>query len=134
LEDATYDRLMMRLPPRTRSLMNRFMAVALIARHAKEYGIQKADNTTTPQYRVVPVTRGTTLREISQDSDTSIAALRMLNPALLHDRTPPTPDTYPVRIPDDQLETSLISEGIEKGPFCPELEIFETIGTRTLEW
>jgi membrane-bound lytic murein transglycosylase D len=110
LEDVTYDRLMIRLPQRTRSLMNRFMAVALIARHAKEYGIQKDDSTASPHYRVLPVTGGTTLREIAQDSDTAIAALRLLNPALLHDRTPPTVDTYPVRIPDDWLETSLISD------------------------
>jgi membrane-bound lytic murein transglycosylase D len=109
LEDATYERLMMRLPRRTRSLMNRFMAVALIARHAQKYGLQDADNTATPHYRVLPVSGGTTLREIAKDSDTTIAALRTLNPALLRDRTPPTADTYPVRIPDDQLETLLIS-------------------------
>jgi len=42
LQDATYERLMSRLPRRTRSLMNRFMAVAVIAHHTEEYGIEPA--------------------------------------------------------------------------------------------
>ena len=40
LMTAPYERLMQRLPRRTRALMNRFMAVALLARHAQEYGLE----------------------------------------------------------------------------------------------
>ena len=42
LGDASYELLLRRLPHRTRELLNRFMAVALIARHSREYGIEQA--------------------------------------------------------------------------------------------
>lgn len=110
LEDASYERLMAHLPRRTRSLMNRFMAVALIAHHAKEYGIESADYTEPGHYNVVAVPGGTKLTNLAEDQHTSLAVLRELNPALLRDRTPPTEASYLVRLPDTRLETSMLLE------------------------
>jgi membrane-bound lytic murein transglycosylase D len=100
LMTAPYERLMHRLPRRTRSLMNRFMAVALIARHAKEYGVDPMDLEQAPRYRVIAVGADTPLRTLAQSNHTTVAVLRRLNPALLSDHTPPGPQSYPVRVPD----------------------------------
>jgi len=108
LMTAPYERLIRRLPRRTRSLMNRFMAVALIARHAKEYGVDAAVWTDAPQYRLVAVDGDTSLREIAASNRTSVEELRRLNPALLADRTPPGPQSYPVRVPDNS-QAKLVS-------------------------
>ena len=107
LADASYDNLLHRLPRRTRSLMNRFMAVALIARHAREYGLQAASYDEVPHYRIIPVAGGTRLREIAAEAHASMALMRSLNPALLRDRTPPGSETYPIRVPDGPIQARL---------------------------
>ncbi|MBV8361231.1 MAG: transglycosylase SLT domain-containing protein [Deltaproteobacteria bacterium] len=109
LMTAPYDRLMRQLPVRTRSLMNRFMAVALIAHHAKEYGIDEVSWTRAPRYRMIAVDGGTSLRAIAASNNTSVAVLRRLNPALLCDRTPPGLQSYPVRVPDNSAEAKLVT-------------------------
>jgi len=106
---SPYERLMQRLPRRTRALMNRFMAVALIARHAKEYGLAALGWTGSLQYRVVPVDGGTPLRAITESNHTSLAVLRRLNPALLSDQTPPGPQSYPIRIPETSTAMSVVA-------------------------
>jgi membrane-bound lytic murein transglycosylase D len=108
LMTAPYERLMRRLPRRTRSLMNRFMAVALIARHAKQYGVDALSWTRAPQYRVIAVEGDTPLRAIAASNSTSVALLQSLNPALLADRTPPGPESYPIRVPDNS-DAKLVS-------------------------
>jgi Transglycosylase SLT domain len=110
LQDTTYERLMSRLPRRTRSLMNRFMAVAVIAHHTEEYGIEPAAYDESPHYHLVAVNGGTPLSELAQRLHLSLIALHSLNPALLRDRTPPNADRYQLRVPDDQLETRLLEE------------------------
>jgi membrane-bound lytic murein transglycosylase D len=103
LQDATYESLVSRLPRRTERLMNRFMAVALIARDAEKYGIERVRYNLTPQYHIVPVTGGTHLSLVAQEAHTSLSLLRTLNPAILQDRTPPGQETYPVRVPREPL-------------------------------
>jgi membrane-bound lytic murein transglycosylase D len=104
-----YERLMRRLPRRTRSLMNRFMAVALIARHAKEYGMDALNWARGPGYHVIAVDGDTSLGAIAVSNRTSIAVLRQLNPALLADRTPPGPQSYPIRVPDSSAEQGFVA-------------------------
>lgn len=103
LQDATYESLVKRLPRRTERLMNRFMAVALIARDTEKYGIERIRYNLTPQYHIVPVSGGTRLSLVAQQAHTSLTLLRNLNPAILRDRTPPGDDTYPVRVPTEPL-------------------------------
>jgi len=76
------------------------MAVALIARHAKEYGVDEVSWMQAPRYRVIAIDGGTSLRAIATSNHTSVATLRWLNPALLSDHTPPGPQSYPIRVPD----------------------------------
>ena len=109
LMTAPYDRLMRQLPRRTSALMNRFMAVALIAHHAKEYGLNEVSWMRAPRYRVIAVDGGTSLRAIATSNNTSVATLRWLNPALLCDHTPPGLQSYPIRIPDNSAQAKLVT-------------------------
>ena len=103
--DASYERLMRRLPRRTRALLNRFMAVALIARHHEEFGLRTAAANPVLPYRTVAAGGGTSLRAIAQREHTSVATLGRLNPALFRQCVPPGATSYPVRVP---LEHSAI--------------------------
>ena len=107
--DASYDRLMRRLPHRTRSLLNRFMAVALIARqHDDEIGLQPTIATGPLPYRTVVATGGTSLQAIARREHTSVATLGRLNPALFRQQVPPGAAGYPVRVPLEHSAASLL--------------------------
>ena len=84
-----YERMSSSLPRRTRALLNRFMAVAFIAHHADEYGIQEAQYSQAPVYDRLAVRGGTTLTRAANLAHTTADVIRMLNPALLRDRVPP---------------------------------------------
>jgi membrane-bound lytic murein transglycosylase D len=105
LVTVPYEQLMQRLPRRTRTLMNRFMAVALIAHHPKRYGLESVCWTSPRPYKVIAVKGGTPLWQIAKSNHTAVETLRQLNPALLSDRTPPGPRSYPIRIPDNSSQT-----------------------------
>ena len=107
LRSASYDRLMAKLPHHTRALMNRFMAVALIARHARDYGLEDVSFDQPVHYRMVQVKGGTPLRRIAAATHVTVEALRQANPALLRDRTPANVESYEVRVPDDELQAQL---------------------------
>lgn len=107
LRKASYEKLMTHLPRHTRALMNRFMAVALIARHAQDYGLTNVTYVEPPHYYVVRCSGGTPLSQIATRTGVSVTALREANPALLRDRIPPNFATYDIRIPDDELQAQL---------------------------
>jgi membrane-bound lytic murein transglycosylase D len=109
LMTAPYERLMQRLPRRTCALLNRFMAVALIAHHPQEYGMDAFNWTWTTRYRVIAVEGDTPLRMIAASNQTSVATLRRLNPALLCDQTPPGPQSYPIRVPTNAADAKLVA-------------------------
>jgi membrane-bound lytic murein transglycosylase D len=99
LRDASYESLLTRLPPRTSALLNRFMAVALIARHREAYGIEPAHYAPTAPYEVVPVKGGTPLKTVAARHHTQLEVLRRLNPALIRNCVPPCTSVYTVRVP-----------------------------------
>ncbi|MGH7935304.1 MAG: transglycosylase SLT domain-containing protein [Candidatus Binataceae bacterium] len=110
LEGASYAKLMTRLPRHTRALMNRFMAVAFIARNARQYGLEPVSYTEPPHYHEVSIEGGTALRSVARAEHTTVSVLRKLNPALLHDRVPPNLSRYDIRIPDERLEARLLNQ------------------------
>jgi peptidoglycan lytic transglycosylase D len=107
LRAAGYQRLMARLPERTRALMNRFMAVDVIARNAEQYGIDTVSFYETPHYKLIDVRGGVLLSRIAAMVNVSLTALREANPALLKDKTPPDMPMYQMRIPDAELASAL---------------------------
>lgn len=100
LRGIGYTGLLKHLPANTRGLLNRFMAVAVIAHHPREYGLQAITFTVPPSYHVVKVKGGTLLSKIAAQYDTTVAGLHRLNSALLRDRVPPHVASFEVRIPD----------------------------------
>ena len=107
LRNASYDRMMERLPHHTRSLMNRFMAVALMAHHASDYGLDDVSLNEPPHYRIFKVKGGTMLSYVAQMTKVSLDAIRQANPALLRDRVPGNVDSYDIRVPDDELQAQM---------------------------
>ncbi len=97
-----YDRMANSLPRRTRGLLNRFMAVAFIANHAKEYGIQEARYFEPIRHDKLTVPGGTTLAKAAKMTHTTVDVIRMLNPALLSDRVPPSDKSYVLVVPHNQ--------------------------------
>jgi len=107
LRDASYTHMLSRLPHRTRSLLNRFMAAALIARQMRAEGQLPEASAEEPSYRIVSVKGGTSLRTIALRQHTSVDLLRDLNPALFRHCAPPNEAAYPVRVPSAPLHASL---------------------------
>jgi peptidoglycan lytic transglycosylase D len=107
LRNASYDRMMAKLPHHTRSLMNRFMAVALIARHASDYGLDDISFNQPPHYRIFKVKGGTPLSYVAKQTNMAVEAIRQANPALLRDRVPTNVESYDIRVPDDELQAQL---------------------------
>jgi membrane-bound lytic murein transglycosylase D len=115
LRGADYSRLTKKLPRCTRSLLNRFMAVAFIARNADNYGFQPIVYAQAPFQRV-EVAGGTSLSAVARMWGTTVAMVRDLNPAILRDRVPPGVLTYEVwvpRIPDQAEADPLSIESLE---------------------
>jgi membrane-bound lytic murein transglycosylase D len=108
LRGADYSRILRKLPRCTRILLNRFMAVAFIARNADTYGLYPIQYSRTPFDRI-KVRGGTPLTHLAWTSGTSVETIRRLNPALLRDRVPPGFATYEVwvpRVPDTEADAS----------------------------
>lgn len=100
LRDASYKELVRHLAPQTRALLDRFMAVAFIARNALGYGIQPVSYSRPPSYHSVRVRGGTPLWRVAAKVGVTPETLRKLNPALLSDEVPPNVASYPMRVPD----------------------------------
>jgi hypothetical protein len=101
-----YEHMAKSLPRRTRALMDRFMAVAFIAHHADEYGIEEAEYSEPPVYNRVAVSGGTTLSRVAEQTGTTPDVIHLLNPALLSDRVPPGVTNYELLVPRHTIASS----------------------------
>jgi hypothetical protein len=93
-----FDRISRRLPYRTISLLNRFMAVAFLAKELKNDDSIRTAHQQSP-YATIKVRGGTPLQEIANFARTSLETIRGLNPALLQDVVPPNDAARDVVIP-----------------------------------
>ncbi len=98
LRGVDYNSLTSRLPYNTRSLLNRFMAVAIIAHQPERYGLEPVNYTEPESFRTIKVKGGTTLSQVARQTGVSVSVLREYNPAILHNRVPPGPG-YELRLP-----------------------------------
>ena len=98
LRGVDYNLLTSHLPYNTRSLLNRFMAVAIIANQPKRYGLEPVNYTEPLKFRVIKVEGGVRLSEVARRTGVPVSVLRDYNPAILHDRVPPGP-SYGLRLP-----------------------------------
>jgi membrane-bound lytic murein transglycosylase D len=92
-----FDRLLERLPGRTRALLTRFMAVAFISKNARQYGIEEVVYYEPTKYVRISVEGGTPLSDVAAATHSQVFEIQHLNPAILTDRVPP--GGYDVVIP-----------------------------------
>jgi hypothetical protein len=98
LRGVDYNLLTSHLPYNTRSLLDRFMAVAIIADQPERYGLERVNYTEPDKFRVIKVAGGTRLSTVARRTGVPLSVLRDYNPAILHDRIPPGP-SYDLRLP-----------------------------------
>jgi membrane-bound lytic murein transglycosylase D len=103
LRGIRYGSLARHLPARTRSLLDRFMADAFIARNASTFGMQQVSYNDPPPYHLAMVPGGTPLRAIARSHHTTVSELRWYNPAILGSEVPRDFLSFPVRIPGTRL-------------------------------
>jgi membrane-bound lytic murein transglycosylase D len=82
----------------TRNYVPNILAVILIAKNPEKYGFKGIKPDSPMAYDVVQVPTATSLQLVADATDTSVDAIRNLNPELKRDVTP-RGDTYNVRIP-----------------------------------
>ncbi len=109
LRGADYGRLMKKLPRCTRSLLNRFMAVAFIAHNAEAYGFEPIQYS-QPPYDRIQVLGGTPLSAVARTTGVSLQTIRELNPALLRDKVPPNVAVYEVWVPRAAADDGLAED------------------------
>jgi hypothetical protein len=101
LKHADYGKLVKSLPPRTRALLDRFMAADFIARNPTILGVNLTalTNDSIPSaHRSITVPPATSLKQAAEQAHTTVGIIRALNPALLRDRVPPD-ESYSLRVP-----------------------------------
>jgi membrane-bound lytic murein transglycosylase D len=95
------------LPKETTNYVPIILAMTIMSKNAKEYGLDDLSPESPVEYDTVPMTAATHLELIGDMTDTPVSQLLQLNPALLKNVAP---DGYEVRVPrgsGEVLSTSL---------------------------
>jgi membrane-bound lytic murein transglycosylase D len=87
------------LPREALVFVARVLGTALVARNATAFGFTQATADAGPAFERVPSRPGTTLGTLARVAGVGVEALRLLNPELVRDRTPPDREAYPLRVP-----------------------------------
>jgi peptidoglycan lytic transglycosylase D len=114
LRGVKYARLTAHLPYNTRALLDRFMAVAIIAEQPTQYGLDPVNYSQPVHFMTIKVRGGTSLKQIARRTGISLSKLHRLNPALLHGVVPWRMHSFGVRLP--VIENADASSGPD---FCP---------------
>jgi membrane-bound lytic murein transglycosylase D len=88
----------------TKSFVPKFMAVALIARDPAAYGF-RVPAATSLQFDVVTIRGCMDLRAAADDTDSTYATIKRLNPEINGESTPPDRQYYPLKIPKGKRKT-----------------------------
>jgi membrane-bound lytic murein transglycosylase D len=115
----------------TKEYVPRFMAATIIARNPDRYGFTQ-ESAEPHQFDEVIVTRPLHLRAIAKATNISYEDLRLLNPELRRDATPPGDDTYHLKVPvgaKENVEQELDQIPTHKFPPLPAKAQFATAGS-----
>ena len=115
----------------TKEYVPRFMAATIIARNPDRYGFSQ-ESAEPHQFDEVIVTRPLHLRAIAKATNISYEDLRLLNPELRRDATPPGDDTYHLKVPvgaKENVEQELDQIPTHKFPPLPAKAQFATAGS-----
>jgi membrane-bound lytic murein transglycosylase D len=89
------------LPTVVKRYLAYFMAASTLAQDPERYGFAAGDESrdNDEEYRNVTTVKATSLKKVAKDFNTTVEAIKQLNPALLADKTPPYP--YLIRLPNN---------------------------------
>jgi membrane-bound lytic murein transglycosylase D len=87
-----------RLSEETRNFVPKFVAIALIAADPAKYGIDPIRYETPLDYEEVELETPMKLETLAELADSTVSAIRDLNPALLRNSTPPGEQGYRVNL------------------------------------
>ena len=115
----------------TKEYVPRFMAATIIARNPNRYGFSQ-ESAEPHQFDEVIVTRPLHLRAIAKATRISYEDLRLLNPELRRDATPPGDETYHLKVPvgtKEKIAQELDQIPTHKFPPLPAKVQFATAGS-----
>jgi peptidoglycan lytic transglycosylase D len=87
------------LSEETRNFVPKFVAVAIIATNPQKYGFVDLQYESPLEYEEVEITRSVRLGTLAEMADSDVSTIRELNPALLHNATPPADARFIVKLP-----------------------------------
>lgn len=94
-----------RLKRETREFFPKFLAMAVIAKNPKKYGLPSLNDTRPEEkHELVPIEGSYTLESIARCIDEPHARIQELNPSLLRGMTPSDGSPYTVRVPVGKKE------------------------------
>jgi membrane-bound lytic murein transglycosylase D len=115
----------------TKEYVPRFMAATIIARNPDRYGFTQ-ESAEPHQFDEVIVTRPLHLRAIAKATHISYEDLRLFNPELRRDATPPGDETYHLKVPvgtKEKVEQELDQIPTHKFPPLPAKAQYATAGS-----
>lgn len=92
------------LPFETNLYVAKILACAIVAHNPDRFGIGDLTREPPIRWETVSVPGGVALSQIARAAGTDTDTLRALNPALRRGRTPPTAESWPVRIPPESAD------------------------------
>ncbi len=91
----------------TRNYVPKIIAAALLSRNAEKYGFTNIENESALEWDLVDVPPGVALRAISEVLKMPYAELKLYNPELYREITPPNADKWSLKVPKDKKELLL---------------------------
>ncbi|MGH7829188.1 MAG: transglycosylase SLT domain-containing protein, partial [Candidatus Binatia bacterium] len=92
------------LKQETRNYVPKFIAAALIARDPERHGFGDVEYQDPLEYDEVTITAPLQLKIAAELADTTVDAIKELNPALLRNYTPPSEEGFTLRLPAGKAE------------------------------
>jgi len=87
------------LKQETKKYVPMFLAAVTIAKEPQKYGFTDIAYHPPLVYEKVKVPPSTSLALIARAAETDLAEIRSLNPALIREKTPPTPPSFDIKLP-----------------------------------
>jgi soluble lytic murein transglycosylase-like protein len=110
------------LKQETKKYVPMFLAAVTIAKEPQKYGFTDIDYHPPLVYEKVKVPHSTSFALIAKAAETDLADIRILNPALIREKTPPNPPSFDIKLPMGKKEVfeknfSLLSQPSGKKSF-----------------
>jgi LysM repeat protein len=109
------------LSEETRNFVPKFVAVAMIATDPEKYGFTALQYETPLEYEEMEIHRPLRIGVMAEMAETDVATIRALNPALLGNTTPPSNESFIVKLPVGR--SAVFAKAYDTGPAVSEQAI-----------